>query len=65
MVTTTIRPKGLYGWPFLEQAWIAHHRGGEMPGWLPDQHKRLLHERSASSDQGWIGLGGSHDPLNA
>jgi hypothetical protein len=69
MVTTTIRPKGLHGWQFLEQAWIAHQRGGVMPAWLPDpstaQHNRHLHERSASSDQGWIWLGGSDNPLNA
>jgi hypothetical protein len=35
-VTTTIRPKGQYGWRFLEQAWISHHCGGAMPAWLPD-----------------------------
>jgi hypothetical protein len=35
-VTTNIRPKGLHGWQFLAQAWIAHQRGGVMPAWLPD-----------------------------
>ena len=35
-VTTTLRQQGRDVWPFLEQAWIAHHRGGEMPSLLPD-----------------------------
>ncbi|MFM7674371.1 MAG: IS66 family transposase, partial [Synechococcus sp.] len=33
-VTTTLRQQGRDVWPFLEQAWIAHHRGGLMPSLL-------------------------------
>jgi transposase len=35
-VTTTLRQQGRDVWEFLEQAWIAHHRGGVMPSLLPD-----------------------------
>ena len=35
-VTTTLRQQGRDVWQFLEQAWIAHHRGGLMPSLLPD-----------------------------
>ena len=35
-VTTTLRQQGRDVWSFLEQAWIAHHRGGLMPSLLPD-----------------------------
>ena len=35
-VTTTLRQQGRDVWQFLEQAWVAHHRGGEMPSMLPD-----------------------------
>jgi hypothetical protein len=35
-VTTTLRQQGRDVWPFLEQAWVAYHRGGEMPSLLPD-----------------------------
>lgn len=35
-VVTTLRQQGRDIWPFLEQAWIAHHRGGERPSLLPD-----------------------------
>jgi transposase len=35
-VTTTLRQQGRDIWGFLEQAWIAHHRGGLMPSLLPD-----------------------------
>jgi transposase len=35
-VTTTLRQQGRDVWQFLEQAWIAHHRGGVMPSLLPD-----------------------------
>jgi transposase len=35
-VTTTLRQQGRDVWKFLEQAWIAHHRGGVMPSLLPD-----------------------------
>ena len=35
-VTTSLRQQGRYVWAFLEQAWIAHHRGGLMPSLLPD-----------------------------
>jgi transposase len=35
-VTTTLRQQGRDVWQFLEQAWVAHHRGGEMPSLLPD-----------------------------
>jgi transposase len=34
-VTTTLRQQGRDVWQFLEQAWIAHHRGGVMPSLLP------------------------------
>jgi transposase len=34
-VTTTLRQQGRDTWQFLEQAWIAHHRGGVMPSLLP------------------------------
>jgi transposase len=33
-VTTTLRQQGRDIWPFLEQAWIAHHRGQVMPSLL-------------------------------
>ena len=35
-VTTSLRQQGRDVWKFLEQAWIAHHRGGVMPSLLPD-----------------------------
>jgi transposase len=35
-VTTTLRQQGRDVWEFLEQAWIAHFRGGVMPSLLPD-----------------------------
>ncbi|MFN9658773.1 MAG: hypothetical protein ACK6BC_00090 [Cyanobacteriota bacterium] len=35
-VVTTLRQQGRDIWPFLEQAWIAHPRGGERPSLLPD-----------------------------
>jgi transposase len=35
-VTTTIRQQGRNVWQLLEQAWIAHHRGGVMPSLLAD-----------------------------
>ena len=35
-VTTTLRQQGRDVWEFLEQAWIAHHRGDVMPSLLPD-----------------------------
>ena len=35
-ITTTLRQQGRDIWPFLEQAWVAHHRGGVMPSLLPD-----------------------------
>ena len=35
-VTTTLRQQGRDVWQFLEQAWIAHHRGGLMPSLLSD-----------------------------
>ena len=35
-VTTTLRQQGRDVWQFLEQAWIAHHRGGVMPSLLPE-----------------------------
>ncbi|WP_416223706.1 IS66 family transposase [Synechococcus sp. CBW1107] len=34
--TTTLRQQGRDIWQVLEQAWIAHHRGGVMPSLLPD-----------------------------
>jgi transposase len=34
-VTTTLRQQGRDVWQFLEQAWVAHHRGGVMPSLLP------------------------------
>jgi transposase len=33
--TTTLRQQGRDVWQFLEQAWIAHHRGGVMPSLVP------------------------------
>ena len=35
-VTTSLRQQGRDVWQFLEQAWIAHHRGEVMPSLLPD-----------------------------
>lgn len=35
-VTTTLRQQARDIWQFLEQAWVAHHRGGVMPSLLPD-----------------------------
>jgi hypothetical protein len=34
-VTTTLRQQGRDVWQFMEQAWVAHHRGGVMPSLLP------------------------------
>jgi hypothetical protein len=34
-VTTTLRQEGRDVWQFMEQAWVAHHRGGVMPSLLP------------------------------
>jgi len=34
-VATSLRHQGRDVWKFLEQAWIAHHRGGVMPSLLP------------------------------
>lgn len=34
-VTTTVRQQGRNVWAFLEQAWIAQHRGGLIPSLLP------------------------------
>ena len=36
-VTTTLRQQGRDVWDFLEQAWIAHHRGGVMRSLLQDR----------------------------
>jgi transposase len=36
-VTTTLRQQGRDVWQFLEQAWIADHRGGVIPSLLPDR----------------------------
>jgi len=35
-VTTSLRQQGRDVWQFLEQAWIAYHRGGMMPSLLQD-----------------------------
>jgi len=35
-ITTTLRQQGRDIWEFLEQAWIAHHRGGQMPSPVSD-----------------------------
>jgi len=35
-VVTSLRQQGRDIWPFLEQTWITHHRGGERPSLLPD-----------------------------
>ena len=34
-VTTTLRQQGRDVWQFIDQAWVAHHRGGVMPSLLP------------------------------
>jgi transposase len=36
-VTTSLRQQGRDVRAFLEQAWIAHHNGGEMPSLLQDR----------------------------
>jgi hypothetical protein len=36
-VSTSLRQQGRDVWQVLEQAWIAHHRGGVMPSLLPDR----------------------------
>ena len=36
-VTTTLRQQGRDVWEFLEQAWIAHRLGGDMPSLIPDR----------------------------
>ncbi|HBH71993.1 MAG TPA: hypothetical protein DDY43_00780 [Synechococcales bacterium UBA10510] len=36
LALTIIRPQGRDDWQFLDQAWIAPHRGGVMPAWRPD-----------------------------
>jgi hypothetical protein len=35
--TTTLRQQGRDGWEFLEQAWVAHRLGGDMPSLIPDR----------------------------
>jgi len=35
-VTTFLQQQGRDVWQFLEQAWVAHLRGGVMPSLLPD-----------------------------
>ena len=35
-VTTTLKQQGRDVWQFLEEAWIAHHRGGVMPSLLTE-----------------------------
>ena len=35
-VTTSLRQQGRDVWQFMEQAWVAHHRGRVMPSLLPD-----------------------------
>ena len=35
-VVTSLLQQGRDIWPLLEQAWIAHHLGGERPSLLPD-----------------------------
>ena len=62
-VTTTLRQQGRDIWQFLEQAWIAHHRGGIMPSLLPDplgkgEEQHLIPARSVV----WSGL---HLPVGA
>jgi len=36
-VTATLRQQGRDVWGFLEQAWVAHRLGGEMPSLVPDR----------------------------
>jgi transposase len=66
-VTTTLRQQGRDVWEFLEQAWIAHHRGGVMPSLLPDpcvqhQGQHCFFVRSAMSDQACIRAAERPDP---
>ena len=35
-VCTSLRQQGRDVWEFLEQAWIAHRHGGEMPSMIPN-----------------------------
>ena len=35
-VTTSLRQRGRDVWAFLEQTWVPHRLGGEMPSLLPD-----------------------------
>ena len=35
--TTNLRQQGRDAWQFLQQVWIAHHRGGVMHSLLPDR----------------------------
>ena len=35
-VTTTLRQQGRDVWQYLEQAWVAHQRGGTIPSLMPD-----------------------------
>lgn len=35
-VTTTLRQQGRDVWQFLQEAWMANHRGGVMPSLLPE-----------------------------
>jgi transposase len=39
-VSTILRQQGRDVWEFLEQSWIAHHRGGVMPSLLPNSGTR-------------------------
>ena len=66
-VTTSLRQQGRDTWQFLEQAWIAHHRGGVMPSLLPDtwvqqQEQHGFFDRSALSDQACIRAAVRPDP---
>jgi transposase len=36
-VTATLRQQGRDMWEFMEQAWVTHRLGGEMPSLLPDR----------------------------
>ena len=60
-VTNTLRQQERDIWSFLEQVWIAHHRGEETPFLLPDPCERqfkswILMVCVMSNNQGQIGV---------
>ena len=64
-VTTMLRQQGRDVWQFMEQAWIAHHRGDDavaVAQSLNQQHRALLLDCSAMSFEEWSPAAVRSDP---